>query len=1074
MGLGFPKKPSPPMAPFVPPPIDDPSFRVTALIDHHRTVPNLTPALSWGNDDGTVTDISHFEFARAAHRAAELLRPGRGGGEEVDGATVAILAMTDALIAQTLVAGCILAGLLPFPISPRNPEAALIHLLISTKAHRIIVTRASVGPIVDPLVESMATKYPSYNLTVEELPTFKQLYPYLSRETPDDPFTPYPLASAAPASTDPALILHSSGSTGLPKPIVLSNSVFLSFCRLENIAEMARCAPRFYTGMMPTFHAFAILVHIMTPLVHGMTSCLAPPATVEGYRVPPAPSPDSVLLNARKAKVQGIVTVPAFVLDWAKNDKDVEYLVSLNILVFGSGPLASKVGDDLVRRGVKFGQVYGSTESGPTNKLVATGLDKHEWSWMEMSERAQVRWEPAGNGIFEAQYLTAEGIYHPAVENLPDVRGYSTRDLFEQHPTKPHLYRIVGRLDDVIVLGNGEKAVPGPMEDILSASPHVAGVVIFGRGRLQLGLLVQPSPARAIDPNDQEQLAEYRNLIWSVVEEANAIAPTFAWIYKEMIVVTESGRPMVKSPKGSVAKKATLELYAKEIDTLYDTIEARSNAASEASLPFAWTVPNLQPWLLFHASSLSGKTIDHAIDLFEQGFDSLNATFLRHRIVGALRAAPVTLDRAQAIPQNLIYTHSSVEKLAHALEGLVNGSTGDGRREAAAAIEAMVAKYSSGLDVVLAERQIPSSDGAVVLLTGSTGGLGSHMLELLVPNPAIKKIFAFNRSNEKVSILQRHEAAFADRALDSVVLKSEKLVFMEGDSTRSDLGLSPQEYTELQQSVTLIIHNAWALDFNKTLVTFEPHVVGTRNLIDFARSTTADPRFVFTSSAGSVQSWNPSHGPVPEETLDASVAVGVGYGESKYVAERLLAASGLRATSIRIGQVTGSASNGAWSTSEWVPGIVKSSITLGHFPADPGAFVPFISPEAVAKAVVDTALLNGQEVPVLLNVVHPRPVSWDFAFGALAKASGVGKLVSIDAWLREVEGRAVSSTATDLEQVPAIKIVEFLRTTISRLTRVTFSTSRVDEITSALKDMKELDERDVEKWIGYWRGSGFI
>ena len=47
-------------------------------------------------------------------------------------------------------------------------------------------------------------------------------------------------------------------------------------------------------------------------------------------------------------------------------------------------------------------------------------------------------------------------------------------------------------------------------------------------------------------------------------------------------------------------------------------------------------------------------------------------------------------------------------------------------------------------------------------------------------------------------------------------------------------------------------------------------------------------KFIFTSSIASAISWDQSRGPYPEEVvLDARYAVGNGYGESKYVAERV-------------------------------------------------------------------------------------------------------------------------------------------------------------------------------------------
>lgn len=110
--------------------------------------------------------------------------------------------------------------------------------------------------------------------------------------------------------------------------------------------------------------------------------------------------------------------------------------------------------------------------------------------------------------------------------NLPDVQGYASNDLWEPHPTKPGFWRMyvpaiivsfaavdiiisVGRLDDVLVLASGLNAVPGPLETVIMSSPAVNGVVIFGRGRNQVGVLVEPAPGAVVD-----DLGKFRNRIW--------------------------------------------------------------------------------------------------------------------------------------------------------------------------------------------------------------------------------------------------------------------------------------------------------------------------------------------------------------------------------------------------------------------------------------------------------------------------------------------------------------------------------------------------------------------------------
>lgn len=74
----------------------------------------------------------------------------------------------------------------------------------------------------------------------------------------------------------------------------------------------------------------------------------------------------------------------------------------------------------------------------------------------------------------------------------------------------------------------------------------------------------------------------------------------------------------------------------------------------------------------------------------------------------------------------------------------------------------------------------------------------------------------------------------------------------------------------------------------------------------------------------------PGPEPVPEVAADVEMALGTGYGESKWICEEILAISrtetSLQPVIVRIGQVSGGV-NGYWKSSEWIPSIVQS-VTL--------------------------------------------------------------------------------------------------------------------------------------------------
>ncbi len=49
---------------------------------------------------------------------------------------------------------------------------------------------------------------------------------------------------------------------------------------------------------------------------------------------------------------------------------------------------------------------------------------------------------------------------------------------------------------------------------MLNQDPHILATVMFGRGKYQVGVLVEPGPQISFDPVDESKLAEFRNLIW--------------------------------------------------------------------------------------------------------------------------------------------------------------------------------------------------------------------------------------------------------------------------------------------------------------------------------------------------------------------------------------------------------------------------------------------------------------------------------------------------------------------------------------------------------------------------------
>jgi long-subunit acyl-CoA synthetase (AMP-forming) len=119
----------------------------------------------------------------------------------------------------------------------------------------------------------------------------------------------------------------------------------------------------------------------------------------------------------------------------------------------------------------------------------------------------------------------------------------------------------VGRQDDVLTLSTGEKTVPAPIEDAIVKDKRIRSAVLFGRGRDQVGVLIEPAKY-------DEDSSAFIDSVWPTIEAATADSPAFSRIFKHMVLVTKEDKPMLRADKGTLKKKATIATFTEEIDAL--------------------------------------------------------------------------------------------------------------------------------------------------------------------------------------------------------------------------------------------------------------------------------------------------------------------------------------------------------------------------------------------------------------------------------------------------------------------------------------------------------------------------
>lgn len=160
---------------------------------------------------------------------------------------------------------------------------------------------------------------------------------------------------------------------------------------------------------------------------------------------------------------------------------------------------------------------------------------------------------------------------------------------------------------------------------------------------------------------------------------------------------------------------------------------------------------------------------------------SLQATWIRNSLLHALR--DTTRINTRTIPSNFVYRYPTIAQLSSFVSGLASSDYDDEdfatHDKAVEAMLEMVEKYTKDFPAHVPSAPAPKKD--VVLLTGTTGGLGASLLFSLVDSPDVERIYAVNRKGEG-SLESRQKSVLEERGIDvERVLTSSKVKYVEID-----------------------------------------------------------------------------------------------------------------------------------------------------------------------------------------------------------------------------------------------------------------------------------------------------
>lgn len=289
-----------------------------------------------------------------------------------------------------------------------------------------------------------------------------------------------------------------------------------------------------------------------------------------------------------------------------------------------------------------------------------------------------------------------------------------------------------------------------------------------------------------------------------------------------------------------------------------------------------------------------------------------------------------------------------------------------------------------------------------VFLTGASGFFGAHILASLLADTAVD-VFCLIRAASKDEGFARLEKSLNRYNLlnEDVELAMDRVYPVQGDLSLPLFGLEDSSFKMLAAEVDAIIHSGASVNLLRSYESLKPvNVLGTQEVLRLsvtnAFGTRARPVH-FVSTNGVFPFVSGSEGTKTfMETADMKhkwLDLRDGYGQSKWVAERMCHEAGSRGVPVSVlrpGNLSPSSRTGAWNKFDFIYMLLQGCLELGCVPEGVAWKLDLTPVDFAARAVVQVTVHQPQKaLGKVLHVQNP---------GEMRKFDDVTQ------WLRETSG----------------------------------------------------------------------
>jgi fatty acid CoA ligase FadD9 len=509
---------------------------------------------------------------------------------------------------------------------------------------------------------------------------------------------------------------------------------------------------------------------------------------------------------------------------------------------------------------------YGSTEAGA---VFVDGQVKRppviDYKLVDVPELGYFRTDrphPRGELLVKSETMFPGYYKRPEITaDVFDADGYyRTGDIVAE--VGPDQLRYLDRRNNVLKLSQGEFVTVSRLEAVFVESPLIRQIFVYGNSARSYLLAVVVPTEDALARHDAEALKPL--ITESLQDVARAAGLQSYEIPRDFIVETtpfslENG---LLTGIRKLARPKLKEYYGDRLDQLYtDLADSQANELRELRLhgadgPVLETIGRAAGALL-GAAAADLQPDAHFTDLGGDSLSALTFANLLHEIFDIDVPVGVIVSPASDLAALAAYIEAERQPGTKRRTFASVHDRSNGPITEVHAGELTLDKFIDAKSLAAAPSLPgPSAEVRTVLLTGATGFLGRYLaLDWLERMDMVDgKVICLVRGKDDAAARQRLDKTFDSGDPELLrhyrELAADHLEVLAGDKGEADLGLDPQTWQRLADTVDLIVDPAalvnHVLPYSQL---FGPNALGTAELIRIALTSKQKP-FVYVSTIG--------------------------------------------------------------------------------------------------------------------------------------------------------------------------------------------------------------------------------